>query len=450
MKKIFSFAIAGVLSAVFAFCAPAGDIYSMQKAFNNIASSAKPAVVNINVVSEQKFQVFEPEFFFFGIPDRLPTYKYQVRGMGSGIIIDPKGYIVTNAHVVRDADEIKVTRFLPSGKEISYEGKVIGIDNYYDIALVKIDAESKLPFLQFADFATVHVGDWAIAIGSPFGLEQTMTVGVISAVRQSINIEGRRYRNLIQTDAAINQGNSGGPLLSIEGKIIGINTAIFSPSGAFAGVGFAIPADEVKKTVSRLKNPVSQKRRIGVTITAVDPVIATQWQLPDTNGVLVQSVTEGSPADKAKIKRGDVIVSAGGEKIYTPQDLIDVINSKSAFDGINLEILRGGKELKISLTPEKIKETKTTGKKPAILKGYDWSGLRVTESSEGVKVTRVLPNSPLYGYLQQGDIVQGINRKKINTLNDFKSATGNADISKGIVFDIIRNGIPVYISVQVN
>jgi serine protease Do len=455
MRKILSFAVAGMFTAAFASCAPAGDIYSVQKTFNNIAGSAKPAVVNINVVSEQRFQIIEPEFFFFGIPERLPTYKYQVRGMGSGVIIDPKGYVVTNAHVVRGADEIKVTRFLPSGKGVSYKGTVVGVDNYYDVALVKIDAKGKLPFLRFADFKSVRVGDWAIAIGSPFGLEQTITVGVISAVRQSINIEGRKYRNLVQTDAAINQGNSGGPLLNIDGRIIGINTAIFSPSGAFAGVGFAIPADEVQKTVSRLKSPVTQKRRIGVTITPVDPVVAMQWQLPDTDGVLVQSVISGSPADKAKIKRGDVIVSADGEKIYTPQDLVDAINSKSASRGIILEILRNGKKLKISVKPEEVKENKKLNilrkfKKPAISKSFGWSGLTVAENSKGVIVMRVSGNSPLYGYLQEGDIIQGVNKNEINTLADFKSATDDADISEGVVFDIIRNGIPVYISVQVN
>lgn len=189
MKKVFLLTVIFMFDAGLGFCTSTSGAYNLQKIFNEIADRAKPAVVNISVVSEQSFRVIEPEFFFFGIPENAPVYKYRMQGMGSGVIVDPKGYIVTNAHVVRGADEIKVIRYIPGKKEVSYTGKVVGLDDYYDIALIKIITKEKLPFLKFADLKTVKTGDWAIAIGSPFGLSQTTTVGIVfDVIRNGIPV----------------------------------------------------------------------------------------------------------------------------------------------------------------------------------------------------------------------------------------------------------------------
>ncbi|MBI4249061.1 MAG: trypsin-like peptidase domain-containing protein, partial [Elusimicrobia bacterium] len=233
----------------------------LQEGFSSVAAKAKPAVVNIQVIHEQRVQV--PYEFYFGDPEDLFQEFFQgqprkretlrrFKGTGTGVIINADGYVLTNEHVVSDAGEIDVTLTKADGKQTTLPGKVVGTDPGLDLAVVKIQTGRDFPFLRLADSDKVKVGDWAVAIGSPFELQQTVTVGVISAVRQSLLIEGRNYANMLQTDAAINRGNSGGPLLNLEGDVIGINTAIYSPSGAFAGIGFSVPANEIREVLDQL------------------------------------------------------------------------------------------------------------------------------------------------------------------------------------------------------
>jgi serine protease Do len=267
-----------------------GPVLDLQDSFARVAAQIKPAVVSITATHVETIQA-APEQFFFGDPfeewhSPLPRYapeprKFQRRqqGMGSGVVVDPRGYILTNEHVVREADELTVTFQFPEEKK--YTGKVVGTDPRTDLAVIKIEPKEPLTYAALGDSGKVRVGDWAIAVGSPFGLEQTVTVGVISAMRQSLTIEGMNYSGLLQTDAAINRGNSGGPLVNIRGEVVGINTAIYAPTGVFAGIGFAIPANRIKDIMEQLIEKGHVVRGwMGVEILPLNEVMANQFGLP--------------------------------------------------------------------------------------------------------------------------------------------------------------------------
>jgi serine protease Do len=292
-----------------------GPVLDLQDSFARVAAQIKPAVVSITATHVETLQA-APEQYYFGDPfeeffrqfngqpsqprSLRPPRQYQRRqqGMGSGVVVDPRGYILTNEHVVREADELTVT--FQSPEEKKYTGKVVGSDPRSDLAVIKIDSKSPLTYAALGDSDKVRVGDWAIAVGSPFGLEQTVTVGVISAMRQSLNIEGMNYSGLLQTDAAINRGNSGGPLVNIQGEVVGINTAIYAPTGVFAGIGFAIPANRIKDIMEQLIEKGHVVRGwMGVEILAVNEVMANQFNLPNAEGVMVNGVQPDSPAAKA-------------------------------------------------------------------------------------------------------------------------------------------------------
>jgi serine protease Do len=305
-----------------------GPVLDLQDSFARVAAQIKPAVVSITATHVETIQA-APEQFFFGDPfeewhSPLPRYapeprKFQRRqqGMGSGVVVDPRGYILTNEHVVREADELTVTFQFPEEKK--YTGKVVGTDPRTDLAVIKIEPKETLTYAALGDSGKVRVGDWAIAVGSPFGLEQTVTVGVISAVRQSLTIEGMNYSGLLQTDAAINRGNSGGPLVNIRGEMVGINTAIYAPTGVFAGIGFAIPANRIKDIMEQLIEKGHVVRGwMGVEILPLSEVMAKQFGLSKADGVMVNGVQPGSPAEKAGLKRGDVIVRFNGEPTLDP------------------------------------------------------------------------------------------------------------------------------------
>ena len=308
------------------------EAVNLQNSFANVAEHVKPAVVNVSTL--QILRIEQPFYeFYFGDPfedffdeffQRSPRdkrakprkryYQKKLEGTGTGVIIDPKGYILTNYHVIANAEDIRVR--LSGEKDKEFEAKIVGEDPRTDLAVLKIKSNKKFPSAVLGDSDVIRVGDWVLAIGSPFGLEQTVTVGVISAKRQSVPIEGRSYRDLIQTDAAINRGNSGGPLVNIKGEIIGINTAIYAPTGVFAGVGFAIPINDAKEIIDDL----IEKGRVirgwlGVEIKEVDEIIAKQFGLREIQGALVNKVIENSAAEKGGIERGDIIVKFAGQKV---------------------------------------------------------------------------------------------------------------------------------------
>jgi serine protease Do len=470
VRKIISvtvvFSFLAAVSPVRAAVPPAA--LALQNAVAELAAKAKPAVVNISVVQEQRVRVEAPDFFFGDPEDMMRQfmqgpqpheYRFRAEGTGSGFIIDPKGYILTNEHVIREATEIRVTLTDPNGKDKTYPGKVIGRDSNFDMAVVKIETNEALPHLRLSS-SKPRVGDLAIAIGSPFALEQTVTLGIVSAERQTLQIEGRLYTHMIQTDAAINRGNSGGPLLNIEGDVIGINTAIFSPNGGSTGIGFAIPADEAQRALSYLLAGKRMSRGwIGVELAPMDEIMKRRFALPSAEGALVNKVLPAGPAAKAGIQRGDVIRSFNGQPVNTPQDLLYATANLPAGAKIALNVYRHGTPTEIVLTlgerPDFEKEA--GGKEEQNQNGgegeeehnvFQWQGVAFSQEKEGVTAEEIQRDSPLAGTLMPGDVIRGVNTREVASLNELKDATKGIKISDGIFLDIIRDGQPMYLSVK--
>ena len=318
------------------------EAVKVQQSFNAVAEAARPAVVSIRVLREEVERVIEPEFFFGYMVPMEKQYRYETGGIGSGVIVDPRGYVLTNEHVVEGAERIQVILLDKAGREKTYLAELAASDQRIDLAVLKIKSKDVFPSLKFAA-EPAKVGDWAIAVGYPFGFRQTMTSGIVSAAEVSMRIQGRRYARLLQTDAAINQGNSGGPLLNIRGEIIGVNSAIFSPSGAFSGMGFAIPAAEARRAYEDFLGLKPARRGwLGTSLLKVDAYTAARYGLPA--GALVNRVVAGSPAAKAFLKRGDIITSFDGEEVRDDADLLSFIYSRKPGDKAELGYYRGGKE----------------------------------------------------------------------------------------------------------
>lgn len=323
----------------------------MQQAFEEVFDRVSPGVVSIateRVVNVQVHPFMNDPIFqhFFGAPQGQggQTYQQKQTGLGSGIILNKEGYILTNEHVVRDMDKLTVK--LKNGK--SYEAKLVGLDQTVDIALLKIEADSELHPITLGDSSQVKVGDWAIAIGAPLGFEHSFTVGVVSAVgRLGIDSSGVHY---LQTDAAINPGNSGGPLLDIYGRVIGINRMIASQSGGSVGIGFAIPINEAKLAAKDLKEHGKVMRPwIGVGIDYVNDQDQKELKLSDKNGAIVRQLAKNSPADEAGMQLLDVIREVDGKTIKTPEEVIEIVRGSKVGQRLSITVLRKGQTLKLSL-----------------------------------------------------------------------------------------------------
>ncbi len=463
------------------------EVLNLQESFSRVAENVKPAVVNISTIHLEKYSSNPYEFFFMN-PDDLfdqffnapphsrkekqsPQERYyqrKVPGTGSGVIMDPAGYVLTNEHVVRNADEIKIT--LASDPDRKINGKVIGRDERTDLAVIKIQSSEKFPYVRLGDSDALKVGDWAIAIGSPFGLAQTVTVGVISASRQNLSIEGRNYKDLIQTDAAINPGNSGGPLVNIRGEVIGINTAIYTPSGGFAGIGFAIPIDRAKEIIPQLREMGKVVRGwIGVILEEkLDEATAKVFGVPDKEGALVKQVLADFPAAKAGLKRGDVIREFDGKKIKNNYDLQTLVAASSPNKKVNIKIIRYKKEMPLELVPQEApaslgeigKEEKDKEGEQEKGKEVSWLGaafmdldvhfrerLKIPESESGIMIIRVERNSKAEEIgLEEGDVIRTINQEPISNLKDFQEVFKKVKLSSGVVFDLLRRGESLYLS----
>ncbi|MCM2266485.1 MAG: trypsin-like peptidase domain-containing protein [Elusimicrobiales bacterium] len=338
MKKLLITAGLAALCAGPAFSQE--DALKVQQAFNAVAAAARPAVVSIKVLREEVERVVAPEFYFGHLVPVERYYKYDSGGLGSGVLVDPAGYVLTNEHVVGGADRIQVIMKGADGREKKYVAEVAASDQRLDLAVLRIRSKDKFPALKFAE-GPAKVGDWALAVGYPFGFRQTMTSGIVSATDLSMRIQGRRYARLLQTDAAINQGNSGGPLLNLKGEIIGINSAIFSPSGAFAGMGFAIPAQEARRAYEEFLGLKPARRGwLGVALAEMDPAAAARLGVPA--GAMVARVMPGSPAQAARLRRGDIVVTFDGEEVQDEADLLSFIYSRKPGDKVELGYYRGG------------------------------------------------------------------------------------------------------------
>ncbi len=430
---------------------------ALQQQFNKIAKDNLPAVVHITSLIEQEVPNF-PFYFPFGDPfSQDQTQKRQVEVFGSGFIISKEGHILTNYHVVNNVKDLKIK--LMDGSE--YEGKVLGVDQDLDVAVIKINAEGKiLPVAKLGDSDSIEIGDIIFAIGNPFGLDGTFTQGIISAKgRTSLGIN--QFENFIQIDAAINPGNSGGPLLNIKGEVIGINDAIYSQTGNYAGVGFAIPINIVKKNLNELISgrPI-EYGYIGVTVYPMDQSKAEYFGLKEISGVIIASIEPGSPAAKAGLKNLDVILSYNGKKVTNPGDLAFFVKSTKPGEKVNLQILRKEaskiKNLTLTIIIEK-RQTKTS----SLDKPNNWLGVIVTaldpETKEkykaygvknGVVVLGVAKNSPAaqLGILE-GDVIYQINDYGITDPEQFYQILEKLKNAKKIIILINRKGMSLMLSI---
>ena len=421
----------------------------LQQAFIETARRIGPSVVSISVEHTElvRFRRFgfgggpEDEFFdrffsdFFG---DSPERELKTRGVGSGLIVDPEGYILTNEHVVGNADKLLVT--LPDGRE--FKAEVKGADSTSDLAIIKIKAKN-LPVAEFGDSDTVQIGQWAIAVGNPFGFavgssEPTVTVGVVSALNRAIAAgRDRSYTNLIQTDAAINPGNSGGPLADLSGKIIGINVAIFSTSGGYQGIGFAVPSNTARAVIGDL---IQGKEVVygwlGINVQDLNDNLGEFFGVPDRRGVVVARVLQGGPAEQAGLRDGDIIRTYQGQSVKNVRELLGQVNRMKVGTKVALELVRDKKPMKVTVE---------IGERPRDMSGLAprapkaWRGLEVSEMTEelaqrfrvperhGVVVTHVESGSPSdEAGLRVGDVINEINRQPVKTLEDYLKATSAA------------------------
>jgi serine protease Do len=436
------------------------DVDRLSSAFREVAKRVKPAVVAVTTsqtvsVPSSPYGDMGDDFLrrFFGMEHggprgRAPTRKYQRQGLGSGVIVDPAGYVLTNSHVVEEAQEISV--HLSDGRE--FKAKVVGTDPPTDIAVIKITADN-LPVAQLGDSDKAEVGDWVLAIGSPFGLEETVTAGIISATGRS-NVGITDYEQFLQTDAAINPGNSGGPLVNMRGQVIGINTAIASRSGGYAGVGFAVPANMVREVMKRIRETGHVTRGwLGVGIQRLTPDMAESMNLKADQGLLVGQVMEGGPAGKAGLKAGDVILEFAGKAVKTPNELQNMVAWTAPGTKAEVVILRGGKRQTLKVTVEKRSEQPqamaAAPGAPAILKDIGIEVSNVTadavreygyKTGQGVLITDVDAGGlGAAAGLRPGMLVIQIAGQKVASVAELREAVGKADIAKGIPM-LVRAG----------
>jgi Do/DeqQ family serine protease len=403
-----------------------------------------PAVVNIATLSKQRANnpLLNDPFFrrFFNIPDgqqQRPTLPKQ--SAGSGVIVDAKnGYVVTNYHVIKDADEIRVS--LNNGKH--YTATKLGVDPELDIAVLKIDADD-LTSIKLADSSKVEVGDFAVAIGNPFALGQTVTTGIVSALgRTGLGIEG--FENFIQTDASINPGNSGGALVNLRGELIGINTAIISPAGGNVGIGFSIPTNMVKNSLEQIIATGEVKRgMIGVGIQDVTPELQEVFGLENgQQGVLITNVIDDSPADDAGIKVDDIIIGVNGEKTLSGNQLRSQISKYPINKKVEIKLIRNGKvkTLKVKIGEQK-SGALSNRQMHELLEGVEFE---LSQEIEGIAVKSVAQNA-LAGFkgLRAGDVIVGVNRTRVKTLSEFADALDKND--ERVLMRVVRGRSSFYI-----
>jgi serine protease Do len=385
---------------------------------------------------------FEQFRHFFG---QMPR-NYKEHGLGSGVIVSPDGYIMTNDHVVGHADEIHVT--LLDKRE--FTAKVIGKDQKTDLALIKIDTKQQLPYAALGDSAKAEVGDPVMAIGSPFGFTLSVTSGIISAKGRAL---GGNYDDFIQTDASINPGNSGGPLFSNTGQVIAINTAIYSSTGANNGIGFAIPINLAKSVMQQLKDHGKVVRGwLGVEIQEVTPDLAKSFGLSLPNGALVAGVESDGPAGKAGIQRGDIIMKFNGETVHDEHELPEMVAQTPLGTTVPIEVIRNGKRVALKATIQQLKEQQVASAENPAEAGASW-GLQVRDltpelaqqlglhGNKGVVVTGVKADSPAAdANLQQGDQILEINHKKVSSADEFASLAKDAQKGKAQALLLVQRG----------
>lgn len=434
------------------------------RAMAEVTAAVKPAIVNISTSRTVKFAGGEDPFFndpffrrFFGDNfgrQKQPKEQKSV-GLGSGVIVSSDGYIITNYHVIKEADEIKV---LMSDKK-EYVGKVIGSDPKTEISVVKIEA-SGLPTIAWGNSDLLEVGDLVLAVGNPYGLNQTVTMGIVSALGRA-NVGIADYEDFIQTDAAINPGNSGGALVNAKGELVGINTAIYSTSGGYQGIGFAIPCNMVKSVMDSLINKGKVVRGwLGVSIQKITPELAKQFTLKEEVGALVGDVVENSPSEKAGLKRGDVIIEYDGRKIEEPSNLRNMIANTAPGEEHQMKVLRENKTMTLTVTigelPAEAQEDIISGNYENVLKGITVQDmtpeivqkLKIPDRIKGVIITDIAEDSLASGVLTQGDVIQEINRKKVNNVKSYQELVSKIKKGEDVLLLIYRRGTSLFVTLS--
>jgi serine protease Do len=416
------------------FAATDGKAAGTPVSFADLVEKWRPTVVNISTTTivkgrqgnpfgnEMPFQrFFGKDDFFRRFFEDAPEREFKQRSLGSGFIISSDGYIFTNYHVVENANKIKVK--LSTGKE--YDAEVKGKDPTTDIALIKISPENSLPVVKFGDSDKLRTGDWVFAIGNPFGLEQTVTAGIVSAKGRVIG--SGPYDNFIQTDASINPGNSGGPLFNLNGEVIGINAAIVAQGH---GIGFAIPINTAKSILADLKTKGSVTRGwLGISIQDITEDIAENLKLKDTNGALVGHVFEGDPADKAGIKTGDIIIEIVGTKIQDTHELMRIVAAQTVGEKVKIKIVRDGQEKILQVTIGERREEREIASKGKIGEIYGMAVQEITPElarhfgladQTGVIIAQIQEGSPADDAgLKIQDIILQVNKVRISSVKDF-------------------------------
>jgi serine protease Do len=448
--------------------------------FTDLVDQVGPAVVNIRTLertrssprggTEGQMDEEMQEFFrrFFGVPmpnvprgQQRPSPRggdeEQPRGVGSGFILTQDGFVMTNAHVVDGADEVLVT--LTDKRE--FKAKIIGADKRTDVAVVKIDATG-LPAVRVGDVSRLKVGEWVMAIGSPFGLDNTVTAGIVSAKGRDTG----DYLPFIQTDVAINPGNSGGPLINMRGEVVGINSQIYSRSGGFMGISFAIPIDEASRVAEQLRvSGRVQRGRIGVQIDQVTRDVAESIGLGRAQGALVRSVENGSPADKAGIEAGDIITKFNGQAIDRATDLPRLVGNTKPGSRVNLTVFRRGgtRDLPITIAEleqeqAKARPTQAPDDKPKASPGAQAIGLVVAELTAaqkreakvkgGVRVEAVSEGAAQRAGVREGDIIVAVGNTEINSVREFDAVVAKLDKSKPIPVLLRRGELASYLLIR--
>ena len=452
---------------------PVFEGFKMEDAVINVANTTGKAVVSISTEKVSRLSGIPPkapkggrrEFYFrspFGSQfegddpfskffedffGEIPQREYKQMGLGSGVIIDSKGYILTNQHVIDEADKITVT--LPDGRD--FKAVIKGQDKRSDLAIIQINAHN-LPVTTLGDSDSLKIGQWVVAIGNPFGFaiqnpEPTVTAGVISALHRALGRSLGRdkdYNDLIQTDAAINPGNSGGPLVNLKGEVIGINVAIFSTTGGYEGVGFAIPINNATKIISKL---IEGKKIVygwfGVTVQDLTDELAKYFGLSDKNGALVVGILEGSPAQKAGIKESDIIRQLDNKPINNGRELLNTVGKAEVGQKVNIVVIRDKKELTLEVEigerPENLLEEPPVAGSTAVWRGLAVEKLNTEatkrfgiEETKGVIVVSVQPNSPAdEAGITAGDVILEMNKQTIKNISDYQK------IIKGLKGDVL-------------
>ncbi len=455
---------------------PAQTNVDRPESFANLVKAVQPAVVNIATTARAEAAVI-PEFRF---PEGSPFERYfrdffghgfpgqpemgpgpKARALGSGFIIDPDGYVVTNNHVIDRAEEITIT--VNGGDH--YPAKIIGRDPKTDLAVLKIDADRPLPYVEFGDSDTAQVGDWVIAVGNPFGLGGSVSAGIISA--RGRDIQSGPFDDYLQIDAPINRGNSGGPLFDRDGKVIGINTAIFSPSGGNVGIGFAIPSTMAKTIVEQLKESGQVQRGfLGVQIQEVTEEIAQSLDLDEAKGALIASVEPNGPAEEAGLKTGDLILEFNGQKVERLKDLPRLVAAAKAGEKAEVRVLRDGKERSVKVQVGRMPGDDMTAMKSPESKNSDQAKLGVTlapltaeyrqrlrlpDDAEGVVIVDVERGSPAAREgLRAGDVIKRVGNKKVATPEEVIEALKGQAKRKAVLLLISRQGNDRFIAVPLD